>query len=108
MFELATLIFLVKSVMTVQLIFCHVKKMSSYKILSTLQTDKASGHDDISARMLKEKAQLLYLTRLFGELPGEWKIACISPINKTDDPSKYHPISLLSILSKVLELHIGT
>ena len=55
------------------------------------------------------------VTKLFnvsltsGELPSEWKTAHVSPIPKSGDnsnPSNYHPISLLSILSKLLEKHI--
>ena len=45
-----------------------------------------------------------------GELPEEWKVSCITPIPKHGDrtnPSKYCPISLLSILSKLLEKHMA-
>ena len=67
--------------------------------------------------MLKETALSItpVVTELFnisirlGELPDEWKVSCISPIPKSDnhsDPGRYHPISLLSILGKLLEKHI--
>ena len=88
-----------------------------YNMLSTLDTTKANGHDDISARMLKETATSVtpYVTKLFntsirlGELPDEWKVARVTPIPKSgnrSDPGNYCPISLLSILSKLLETHI--
>ena len=41
-----------------------------------------------------------------GVVPSEWKLANLSPILKTDDPtlsSNYRPISLLNTISKVLE-----
>ena len=44
-----------------------------------------------------------------GELPQEWKVSAVNPIPKgkeKDKPGNYRPISLLSILSKVLERHI--
>ena len=44
-----------------------------------------------------------------GTVPGNWKISLIIPIHKQGDasnPGNYHPISLLSIISKVLERHI--
>ena len=44
-----------------------------------------------------------------GKLPCEWKIACISPIPKGKDPKSpldYRPISLLSVVSKMLERHV--
>ena len=45
----------------------------------------------------------------FGEIPDEWKVARITPIPKggnASDPGNYRPISLLSILSKLLEKHV--
>ena len=44
-----------------------------------------------------------------GRLPAEWKLARIMPIPKSQeksDPANYRPISLLSILSKLLEKHV--
>ena len=55
------------------------------------------------------------ITKLFnmsittGKLPSEWKTAQIVPIPKSKqklDPSNYRPVSLLPILSKLLEKHI--
>ena len=56
-----------------------------------------------------------FVTRLFnlsiqsGKVPTEWKQSLVVPIPKSSDlssPNNYRPISLLSILSKLLERHI--
>ncbi|CAB4035969.1 Hypothetical predicted protein [Paramuricea clavata] len=83
-------------------------------LLSALSTGKATGPDGISARLLKECADVIApsLTELFnkslalGKVPTEWKYANIVPVPKTKETriiSIYHPISLLSLVSKVLE-----
>ena len=88
-----------------------------YDLLCTLDTTKANEHDDISAKMLKETAMSITptVTKLFnisirhGKLPDEWKIARVTPIPKVgnhSDPGNYQSISLLSILSKLLEKHL--
>ena len=45
-----------------------------------------------------------------GQVPSGWKSSLVVPVPKTSDhlqnPNNYRPISLLSILSKVLEKHI--
>ena len=77
---------------------------------------KANGPDGISAYMLKATADSIAppLTNLFilsisnGIFPKSWKEARIAPIHKLKtkhSPSGYRPISLLSILSKLLEKH---
>ena len=84
------------------------------RLLKGLKPDKASGPDQIPTRVLKEcSAELASpLCRLFsrcfssGIFPTQWKIASVTPVHKKDskaDPSKYRPISLLSIISKVME-----
>ena len=52
----------------------------------------------------------MHTTSSLGELPDEWKVSRITPIPKHGDrtnPSNYRPISLLSILSKLLEKHMA-
>ena len=84
------------------------------RILQKLKPDKASGPDQISTRVLKECSAELAgpLCRLFhlcyscGVFPNQWKTASVTPVHKKDsraDPSKYRPISLLSVVSKVME-----
>ena len=88
-----------------------------FVLLNTLNYSKASGADDISAKMLKMTtisisaaiAQISNTSIRLGELPDEWKLARITPIPKdavSSEPAKFQPISLLSVLSKFLETHI--
>ena len=67
--------------------------------------------------MLKARACSITpaITKLFnlsiklGMLPSEWKLAQVNPVPKQgskSDLANYRPISLLSILSKLLEKHI--
>ena len=83
-------------------------------LVTNLDASKATGPDDISARMLKETApSIVYsLTKLFnlsltsGKLPSAWKLARVVPVPKSNDlsaPSNYRPISILSIISKIME-----
>ena len=86
--------------------------------LSNLDTTKACGPGKIPARLLKECSEQIahILCSLFihslnkGKIPREWKSADVTPIHKKDCKEvaeNYHPISLLPILSKVLERCMG-
>ena len=86
--------------------------------LSELDTTKACGPDKIPARLLKECSEQIApsLYSLFnhslsiGQIPREWKSADVTPIHKKDskeDAKNYRPISLLPIVSKVLERCMG-
>jgi hypothetical protein len=77
-------------------------------------TDKASGPDGISARLLKECSNEIApsLTTLFkkylslGKVPQEWKEANVVPVptkGNIHEISNYRSISLLSLVSKLLE-----
>ena len=87
------------------------------KQLTGLDTSKACGPDGISARLLKECSQQIApsLCGIFnqslssGQIPTEGKSADITPIHKKDskEPAEnYRPISLLPIVSKVLERYV--
>ena len=76
--------------------------------------NKAAGPDEIPARILKETAATIApsLCTLFnrslevGYIPREWKLANVVPVHKKDEKhhvENYRPISLLCIVSKVLE-----
>ena len=85
-----------------------------FHLLSGLDTSKANGPDGISAFMVKATASSIAspLAKLFtlslttGRFPRMWKFASIVPIPKSkckNDPSNYRPVSLPSIVSKLLE-----
>ena len=78
---------------------------------------KSTRADGISTLMLKHTSYVIApsLKMLFnlsittGKFPSDWKFARVVPIPKAgarDDPANYRPISLLAIISKILERHI--
>ena len=82
--------------------------------LLNLDIHKAVGPDQIPPRLLKECAHQIApsLSLLFnrsiseGSLPDEWKLANIVPVHKKGEKTdvvNYRPISLLCVVSKVLE-----
>ena len=82
--------------------------------LKGLKTNKASGPDLISPRMLKEASKDICpsLTRLFnmsirlGRVPSLWKRANVIPVHKKkerDCVGNYRPVSLLSCAGKLQE-----
>ena len=84
------------------------------KLLRDLKTHKATGPDELPAFILKTAANQLapILTRLYqfsldsGEAPTDWRNAHIVPVFKKGEkhlPSNYRPVSLTSIVCKVLE-----
>lgn len=96
-------------------LLCSVEEI--YHLLSTLDVSKASGPDGISPRMLKYTAAYIApsVTELFnlsitsGRIPLQWKRALVVPIPKNADhssPTCYRPISLIPVISKVLERHL--
>ena len=87
------------------------------KQLASQDSSKATGPDKISALMFKMTASSIApsITSLFnqslkkGQVPMDWKLSHVVPIPKqspANSPDKYRPVSLLSILSKVLERHV--
>ena len=81
---------------------------------SGYDASKATGPDDIPAAVLKECCTELSspLAKVFtmcfraGVQPSFWKLAHVVPIHKKSpktNPAHYRPVSLLSIISKVLE-----
>ena len=86
-------------------------------LLSSLNTRKATGADGITAQMLKATGTSIVksITKLFnlslttGIFPTDWKFARVIPIPKTgnpESPSNYRPISILPIISELLEKHV--
>ena len=82
--------------------------------LSSLKVDKSSGPDNVHPKILKELSgeiamplKLIFEKSLDeGKLPKEWKIAEVKPIFKKGDrhaPGNYRPVSLTSVVCKVME-----
>ena len=87
----------------------------------SLDTFKVSGHDNISGRILKETAEsvakpianvhimIFKLSIKTGVFPHSRKLSSIVQISKTSEnasPTNYRPMSLLPVLSKLLEKYI--
>ena len=92
----------------------HFRPATVYRLLARLDISKATGPDGISARVLKECAKELAkpLSQLFalcfscGVQPESWKTANVVQIHKRSSRSvlkNYRPVSLLCIMSKVME-----
>ena len=85
-----------------------------FDTLTNPNLNKASGIDNIPATVLKNYAHALaqpihylFMTSInSGTIPSEWKIHKIIPVHKSGDKTSVtncRPISLLCIISKVLE-----
>ena len=84
------------------------------KLISNIKPHKASGPDDIPNLVLKNCSKALApgIAVLFqksidtGELPKDWKDANVTPVFKKGDKhlaENYRPVSLTSVISKLLE-----
>lgn len=84
------------------------------KLLTNLDVNKATGPDGVPTRLLKETAHqvaapLKYIFQKSldtGMVPGDWKKATVCPIHKKGDKcnvENYRPVSLTSVVCKVLE-----
>ena len=94
--------------------FVSFQESEIFNLLNQLNPNKATGVDCLKARVLKLCAPAIAgsLTRLFnkcigtGEFPAGFKDAKVVPIFKAGDrtdTSNYRPVSVLPVLSKLLE-----
>ncbi|CAB4010897.1 Hypothetical predicted protein [Paramuricea clavata] len=89
-------------------------------LLPGLVASKASGIDGISAKILKIAAPAIItpsIVSIFnqsiatGIFPSDWRVARVAPIHKTcakHDMENYRPISVISIIAKIMEKLILT
>ena len=84
------------------------------KLLTDTNPEKAAGIDNLSGRFLKDGAvvlalpisKLCNLSMKRSKFPLDCKIAKLKPLYKKDsktDPKSYRPVSLLPLVSKVIE-----
>ena len=82
--------------------------------LKKIRPNKAEGPDEIHARLLREcekelaipLAKILSMSLAEAKIPLDWKTANVVPIYKKEDKSEaenYRPVSLTSLVCKVLE-----
>ena len=89
------------------------------KVVMNLDLSKASGPDCISVVVLKNcESELSYiLSELFNKclkescLPDSWKVSLVvlvfKNVGERSTAKKYHPVSLLSVVSKVFEKFVN-
>ena len=92
----------------------QVEKKTVQRILHSLKANKAAGLDKIPARLSKD-AEAEYAPSITyrvnksisdGIVPDLWKVARVTPLHKSDDKlqvENYRPISVLPVLSKIVE-----
>lgn len=91
-----------------------VEEKEITKIISSLNEKKAAGDDEIKPKFLKicnphlskQLTHIINLSFTTGIVPEKLKIAKVIPIYKKNDhtdPNNYRPISLLSIINKIME-----
>ena len=94
--------------------FKRVSPETVFKIISSLENNKATGMDGVSVKILKSGSPFLshILSFLFnnsmlsGKVPKCWKTKRISPLFKEGDPedcNNYRPISILPVVMKIFE-----
>ena len=87
------------------------------KQLKSMPSSKATGLDGLSINILKltAPATIASITKICnmsietGQFPDKWKEAKVTPLFKggeRDECSNYRPISVLPILSKIIEKHV--
>jgi hypothetical protein len=95
-------------------VFAQISQINVATSLRQLKVSKATGMDNIPAKILKMSADIIApsLTAIFNlslnscTYVNAWKMARITPIFKSENRQKcenYRPISILPIISKIFE-----
>jgi len=103
----------------VELSFNPVSDSFISKQIDKLSSKKATGHDGISAKLLKYSkpsvikpiTAMVNLSFESSIFPDSLKIAQVAPVHKknsTLDKGNYRPVSILPIMSKIFERSINT
>ena len=96
------------------LYFKEISETEILRLLHGLSASKTSGMDQISARILKIASHIIVpsLTSIFnqsirtGLFPTDWKSTKVTPIYKSGERCKmsnYRPISVISIVARIME-----
>ena len=84
------------------------------KLIDRIKPDVAVGHDEISAKLLKDSkltvassltklVNLSYKTSTFPDCMKKGIVKAVHKKEDTEDPANYRPLTILSVLSKVFE-----
>jgi hypothetical protein len=96
----------------------YMNELHVTKFLKDLDVSKATGLDEISAKLIKLAGpcinkvlvQICNKSIESGIFPESWKLAKVIPLHKKKSkeyPGNYRPISILPVLSKLLEKHVA-
>ena len=96
---------------------CYITNHDMENALNKLNSNKSPGPDNFHPKFLKSSSKSLAkpLTILFnrtlseGCIPEDWKLAEVRPIFKKGDktqPGNYRPVSLTSVICKIMESFI--
>ena len=94
--------------------FEKIEEDEVLKLLRSLDENKSTGLDGISGKLLRTVAPAISrsLASLFnfsietGEFASEWKLARVAPVpkgRKSEGVDNFRPVSVLSVVAKVLE-----
>ncbi|KFQ11435.1 hypothetical protein N329_01325, partial [Haliaeetus albicilla] len=92
----------------------HIQGEMVSDLLHHLDIPKSMGPDGIHPRVLRELAEILtkplptiyQQSWLTGDVPVDWRLALVMSIYKKGqkaDPGNYRPVSLTSVLGRVME-----
>ena len=97
--------------------FSQVEEEDILKSSLSLNVSKATGLDGLSARFLKDGANqissaiahIINLSLYSGRIPDDMKTARVVPLykkNSKSEPENYRPVSILTVMSKILEKNV--
>ena len=103
---------------TASFVIPEFKPQQVADIISKISVSKATGHDGLNAKILSLIApsfihplcRLLNLSIATNTFSDKWKVDHVTPLHKGGqqcERNNYPPISVLPILSKIIELHVA-